>query len=241
MGRETIVDTFVNVFYQKFFLRDVLGKVAPGCVVCLTLVQALDIPSADLLTAWHPAGWVRSFVEIALFYLIGVTLQVTGELLGLLSASPKPHHILFLPVGWLRQWPACRRWWQINEDYAERLMRLRGAQLPATITEHDDYLSAIKEGTGNLSLALFVVAAVSWWSPPDGQLGVVTALVGIAFLLWSSQLLLAKRQARFEITVLARLGILGAEEASAMGREIGLKGQHALLSNRALGQKQPGT
>ncbi|MGE0680313.1 MAG: hypothetical protein AB7P69_05320 [Candidatus Binatia bacterium] len=209
------MDAFARVLYQKFFLRDVVGKIAPGGVVVLALAQNLE----TMRTPGLPLG----LVLVALFFLIGLVLQVIGELLGLLSASPKPHHLFLLPVGWLQRiLPLFTRWWQVNEDATERSVRLLGVSSHQIVPEafaYWEYLSALREGAGNLAVGL--LAAVLLVASENGQFGVL-ALLGF-FVLLAAHKLLAKRQARFEITILARVGLLSVEETRAMGRTMGLR------------------
>jgi hypothetical protein len=206
------MDTFARILYQKFFLRDVVGKIAPGGVAVLAVVQNLE--------RLQSGGVLFAFVALGVFFLLGLALQVVGELIGLLSASPKPHHVLLLPVGWLQRLPVCAHWWQVNEDSTERLTRLQCAlpgQISTEALAYWEYLAALREGAGNLALAL-LVAAMSF---ETGSIGMVALL--LFFLLWSSHKLFAKRQARFEITILARTGLLSREETTRMGRTMGLR------------------
>jgi hypothetical protein len=209
------MQSLVNILYQKFFLRDVVGKLAPGGVVVLALVQNLE--------TMRTTGLLLGLVLVALFFLIGLALQVIGELIGLLSASPKPHHVLLLPVGWLqRLLPFFARWWQVNEDATERQVRLYSAsprQIAPEALAHWEYLAALREGAGNLSIGL--LAAVLLTASDDGRFGLL-ALLGF-FVLLAAHKLFAKRQARFEITILARAGLLSADETKAMGRTMGLR------------------
>lgn len=217
--------TFAEILYQKFFLRDVVGKIAPGYIVCLAALNLGDMQMEDFFLAWQPSAFVLVLVELAGFYLMGVALQVAGELLGLLSASPKPHHVLLVPVGWLKRWPLFQQWWQINEDSADRLFRMfcSSQQLDPKIVEQSVYLAALKEGAGNLALALFIGLIAIWTSSGKPQLiSSVLILLG-TFFLWSGQLLFAKRQARFEVAALAHAGILNRGEAEAMGKNVGLR------------------
>lgn len=206
---------FMNIFYQKFFLRDVVGKIAPGGVVVLALVQNVE--------TLRTTGLLLDLVFVALFFLIGLALQIIGELLGLLSASPKPHHFFLLPVGWLQRiGPLFTRWWQVNEDSTERQVRLSDAsasQITPEAFAHWEYLAALREGAGNLSLGL--LTAVLLAASENGQFGVL-ALLGFLVLL-AAHKLFAKRQARFEITILARAGLLSVDETRAMGRTMGLR------------------
>lgn len=232
------MNTFARILYQKFFLRDVVGKVAPGGIVIAALLLSLDLSVADLLSAPKVVRWLIAPVGFACCFLAGVGVQVAGELLGLLSASPKPHHMLLLPVGWLRRLPSCAQWWQINEDSAERLVRIRCAAAEEVSTEalaHWEYLSALREGTGNLALALLVVVGSCATASEAVPTGIVVTLLCFAWLLWAAQSLFAKRQARFEITLLARAELLSVEETLAMGRTMGLREEQiplAALSER---------
>ncbi len=218
------MNTFARILYQQFFLRDVVGKVAPGGIVIAALLWSLDLSVADLLSAPKAGRGLVAPVGFACCFLAGVGLQVAGELLGLLSASPKPHHVLLLPVGWLRRLPPCAQWWQINEDSAERLVRIRCARPDEISTEglaHWEYLSALREGTGNLALAL--LAVVGSCLTVFASMPALVTLLFCAWLFWAAQSLFAKRQARFEITLLARAELLSVEETLAMGRSMGLR------------------
>lgn len=209
------MDTFARIFYQKFFLRDVVGKIAPGGIVLFALMQNLEVLGEKGLTA--------SLVLVAFCFLIGLVLQIIGELLGLLSASPKPHHVLLLPVGWLqRVLPLFTHWWQVNEDATERFVRLHCAsarQIAPAAFAYWEYLAALREGAGNLSLGLLMASLFT--ASESGQFGVLALLS--FFVLLATHKLFAKRQARFEITILARAGLLSPEETRAMGRTMGLR------------------
>lgn len=209
------MSTFARILYQKFFLRDVVGKIAPGGIVVLALVQNLE--------TMRTTGFMLGLVLVAFFFLIGLALQVIGELMGLLSASPKPHHVFLLPVGWLqRLLPFFTRWWQVNEDSTERQVRLYSAsssQIAPETLAHWEYLAALREGAGNLSIGLLVAVLLA--ASENGQFGVL-ALLGF-FVLLAAHKLFAKRQARFEIIILARAGLLSADETKAMGRTMGLR------------------
>lgn len=206
------MDTFARLLYQKFFLRDVVGKIAPGGIAVLAAVQSLE--------RLQVGGVLFTLVALGVFFLFGLALQVVGELIGLLSASPKPHHVLLVPVGWLQRAPVFAHWWQVNEDATERLTRLQCAapgQISAEAMASWEYLAALRESAGNLALALLVTAL----SFETGSIGVVALL--LFFVLWSAHKLFAKRQARFEITILARAGLLSGEETRKMGRTMGLR------------------
>jgi hypothetical protein len=216
------MDTFARILYQKFFLRDVVGKIAPGGLAVLAVTQNLE--------RLQSGGALLAFIALGVFFLLGLGLQVVGELIGLLSASPKPHHVFLLPVGWLQRLPMCAHWWRVNEDATERLLRLQCAlpgQVSAEALAYWEYLASLREGAGNLALALLVTAV----SFETGAIGVVALL--LFFLLWSSHKLFAKRQARFEISLLARAGLLSSEEARKMGRTMGLRDDQ-LLTNESL-------
>ena len=219
------MNTLADVVYQKFFLRDILGKIVPGYVVCTVLLDLFDLTNTDLFLHWELSSVVLVFTEFGALYLAGFALQVAGELLGFLSASPKPHHVFFLPVGALKRWPMFARWWQVNEDSAERLFRMTSTthQMNPKTVEHRNFLSSLKEGSGNLALALFIGLMNLWTSAGEPHLlSSVLLLLGI-FFLWSGHLLFAKRQARFEVTALAQACILNKEDAEAMGKTIGLR------------------
>ena len=135
------MNTFADVVYPKFFLRDVLGKIVPGCIVCLTVLDLSGLVSEDVFLTWEPSSWVLGLMELGMLYLAGFALQVAGELIGFLSARPKPHHVLLIPVGALKRSALFAHWWQINEDYAERSFRITSTpqQIDVKIIEQREY------------------------------------------------------------------------------------------------------
>ncbi len=82
-----------KTLYEKFFMRDALGKVTPGFIAILALVHASGIEPVDLMAdvpAEDPWLLVVYVPIIPACYLVGLGLQTVGEYLALHSANPRP-------------------------------------------------------------------------------------------------------------------------------------------------------
>lgn len=210
---------FTKILYEKFFMRDVLGKLGPGVIATVVLLYAVADPMSAATIAKLLEGGVVFFIALPLFYMVGVALQISGERIGLHSASPRPRYILVF-------FRSCGNWAKANTDIDDRLALINTAP-PDKWTdgakEQRERLVYLKESSGNMALAL-CVAAVCFYTRSQTS---ISLLAGIfAIVLYVSHLMHAERQARFEINVLRESGILKSCVADAMLKRISFKGKY---------------
>jgi hypothetical protein len=220
------MDGWAQVLYSKFFLRDVLGKVIPGAIAVLVLWHSFTSDSlADLpekvFGAKDPYQWVLLLGSIPLCLLFGLALQIFGENLGAHSASPAPHHLFFQSIR--KKGDNYKNWGQINDDFALRLelIRAKSKELGLDVIEQRDRLVYLKEGSGNLSLALAVGSIMGWlgkigFSKLDLDFGPLVLFSLLVVPFWYVHWLHARRQASFEIGTLRKAGFLDVLTANDM-------------------------
>lgn len=130
-------------FYSHFILRDLFGKVGPGAMLLgavtvgfTSFSNALDLAGKASLGAWIVLG--------AAAWLIGLSLQGSGELVGFVRYYPKS---VTQPV------------WE------DLIVRFREKASPAH-TQDFERFTVIKEACGNASVAavaaLVVILATRW-------------------------------------------------------------------------------
>jgi len=206
---------FAKILYEKFLMRDVLGKVAPGGIVVLILLQAIGYPLSVLSTLKLPESGLAYFIVLPLFYLIGVALQIIAELLGLHSASPRPRYVFFRP--------ATGNWAKLNEDFDARLAIIKSAPTDKWIDgakEQRERFVYLKEGSGNMAIAL-LIAAVILLVKIQGYLFLICFTISI--ILYKSHIMHAERQAKYEINTLFRSGLIEKDVADKMRDRLEIK------------------
>ena len=95
------MDDFAKILYRKFFLRDVLGKIAPGLIATTAFLYFVGITPETVVPKLVPNDnwrWLFFIAAVPIFHSIGLGLQIAGEWTGAHSYSPRPHHLLFIPV-----------------------------------------------------------------------------------------------------------------------------------------------
>lgn len=204
---------FTKILYEKFFIRDVLGKLGPGAIATVILLYAVADPKSAATIAKLLEGGVAFFIALPLFYMVGIALQISGERIGLHSSSPRPRYILVF-------FRSCGNWAKANTDLDDRLVLIQTAP-PDKWTdgakEQRERLVYLKEGSGNMALALFV-AAVCLYAWPQTSISLLAGIFTI--VLYVSHLMHAERQARFEVNVLRMSGILEPGVADSMLKRI---------------------
>jgi hypothetical protein len=107
-----------KILYEKFFMRDLLGKVGPGFVATFAVLKTLDVDVTAVVPR-KEALWLLWVAALPALYIAGLALQISGERLGLHSASPKPRFLLFFST--------TGNWAKANEDHDRRLVLTRNA------------------------------------------------------------------------------------------------------------------
>ena len=205
----------IKVLYEKFLMRDLLGKVSPGFVAVATVLSALDVKIANLFPD-ERFLWILWVSALPVLFLVGLALQIVGEFIGLCSPSPRPRYILFR-VGNLICWGLHKltkcdiflNWRNVNEDFDQRVSIICSAPkevLEGHFQANYERFVYLKEGSGNMALVLFVV----WiWLLQNTKWTDIRCifLVALALALWASHWLHAYRQAKFEILTLNKIKV----------------------------------
>lgn len=199
-----------KVLYDDLFKRDLLGKIGPGSLALLALALAMEVPK--LLTSL-PNGlqWLVVVASVALAFVMGVALQVVGELLGLHSASPRPSRLLLFKTG--------GSWQRANSAFEWRLSLIRNAtadQWRSGSQMQRERFVVLKEASGNMGLALLVVVGCLLARDSMEHLAVLVSVAALAFFLVVSHYRHARRQENFEINVLEQSGLVSAGDAHKM-------------------------
>lgn len=224
-----MMQDFATVIYEKFFMRDLLGKFAPGLILLVAVSRALGFSSYDLPTndQWVWLFWIAA---IPVSLLSGLTLQTVGELVGLHWGTTYPQRFLLLSPGGsiLRRFCSrlgCQKFlnnWKLAlDDRRLRLAKFKGA--PGEILGDDaksqrERLVYLREGSGNLGLAVLVLTLSLAIEPPYNHSGLSTnlGLIVVGVLLLVTHALHTKRQATFEIGALKDANLLDPNEAKDM-------------------------
>lgn len=210
---------FANIIYEKFFMRDLLGKILPGFIVTITLFSICGIQNFSDLIPFEEIRPILWVIILPWSLLTGLALQILGELLGLHSSSPRPKRLLFF----FR--PCNKIWRKVNEDFKERFDKLKNAsdiEWTKNSKEQRERFVYLKEGSGNLSLSLLFLFVYLISSGEKFFIIPFSLLIFSLFLYWS-HLLHATRQARFEIGVLKNSKLLEEKEADEMLKRIRCK------------------
>ncbi len=65
----------IKVLYEKFLMRDLLGKVSPGFVAVATVLSALDVKIANLFPD-ERFLWILWVSALPVLFLVGLALQI---------------------------------------------------------------------------------------------------------------------------------------------------------------------
>jgi len=201
------ISALARVLYDDFFKRDLLGKIGPGSLAAAAVLETchLDISQFQILKDWP---WFSLVVLLPTLYVLGLGLQIAGELIGVHSASPRPRYFLYFRTK--------GKWRKTNDDFDKRLQLIknlaRDKWLPDASKQRERFV-VLKEASGNMAIATIIVfvcllkSQLVWWAILSGIIAVV---------LYSSHILHAKRQAIFEVNTLKDIGSLTQQEADEM-------------------------
>lgn len=201
------ISDIARIVYDDFFKRDLLGKVGPGSLVAVAVLEVfqINIFSLQVLKMWPWLFWI---IALPIVYVLGLGLQITGELIGLHSSSPRPRYLFFFR--------SSGNWKSANDDLDNRISLISNAPpdkwLPGASKQRERFV-VLKEASGNMALAMIVIFvclvnkhSIEW-----------TILSGIvAVVLYITHVLHAKRQATFEVNTLRHSGLLTQQEADDM-------------------------
>jgi hypothetical protein len=200
----------IKVLYEKFFMRDLLGKIGPGFAATVAVLKALNVELTSLMLG-KDALWLLWVASIPIIYIIGLSLQILAELVGIHSASPKPRYI-FLKS-------STGNWKKANDDFDLRLTKIRKAtsiEWGDGAKEQRERFVYLKEGSGNFAMASIIVIISLLFKKPIEQMCDIFILIGLSLVLYASHVIHAKRQARFEIRTLFESGLIDNKMAEEM-------------------------
>jgi hypothetical protein len=213
------MNDLAKILYERFFMRDVLGKVAPGFIVLLTFIYLSKLDQFKIALDTKLDGPLQVVVYVIIVpvcYLFGLALQIFGESFGLHSPSPQPLKFLFVF--------RTRSWSEAYNQHRDRLTMINtmidDKDKRADVKSQRERFVYLKEGSGNLALALAGMATVIFVERPDAlkdQSGIIIGfLCGIAAILEVSHYLHGARQAGFEIRALRDAGLLTETDCKNM-------------------------
>ncbi|MFC2142699.1 ankyrin repeat domain-containing protein, partial [Acidobacteriota bacterium] len=87
----------LQFLYEKFLMRDIIGKLTPGFIVLLTFYYSLN-DSIFHTSLKDPSFKIAVWLIFPISYLIGIILQIVGELIGLHWTCKTPKFILLFPT-----------------------------------------------------------------------------------------------------------------------------------------------
>lgn len=209
------MDNLASVIYEKFFMRDLLGKLTPGAISMLAVFYLL-VPDAFNTLYMKSWPWIFWLLAIPLCLLAGLGLQIMGELLGVHAASPFPQWVVFVRIG--------GRWDRANRQFRTRqaiFLTTPDGKLPRAVQAQRERLVYLREGSGNLALALAVWLGILMIKPIEGFGANVRAslFIVIAVLLFC-HFLHGARQAIIETRALGRAGLITPEQEREMLEQI---------------------
>lgn len=201
---------FAKVLYEKFFMRDYMGKLGPGAVVLVMVGYMLHGEGLDISRVPTALLWVPG---LPFAYLIGLGVQILSELLGLHSASPAPRYILFIETKF-----------SANTELDERMALIGKAtdtQWTVNAKEQRERFVVLKEASGNMSMAVLIGLVLAWSGLGGANISVFHKVAGIVIVgvLYLSHRMNAIRQANYETNVLEKVGLLSGDEAGKMRRD----------------------
>ena len=215
------MDSLLKVLYEKFFMRDILGKVTPGFIIVLTLLYFFgftDYISNPNVQPKGPFLFILYIIAIPICYLFGLGLQISGEIIALHSPSPKPlsFFCVYRRKSWIKAFNEHRdRLAIINTKISEDNLR-------ADIKAQRERFLYLKEGSGNLALALLFVSIIMIIKKPmspiilENRLSLIIILIICSLLLEITHYLHGSRQASFEIRALRNANIISDNERDEM-------------------------
>lgn len=180
----------VKYLYEKFLMRDLLGKVVPGLLFIFCLSHALEIDPRLFLTKFPIPEWLYGLMIFGISILAGLGLQVIGETLLLVSAHPHPISILWQP----------RKGREARRLFRKRMSDFSKGQNEAQKEQRERYVYLI-EGSGNLSLS-FLSASITQLGNPK----MAISFIGLFVLFLFVHKIHVSRQAHYEIAIIRGRG-----------------------------------
>ncbi len=183
---------WVKYLYNKFIMRDLVGKMVPGVIELYALIHLAGVQNNLHVAKWP---WPAYVLVAAAAVVTALAFQTLAEWVGIHSASPTPRRIIFFR--------SPESWQQIDTDFRSRLSVITQAteqQWSKEAAAQRERLVYLKEGSGNLGIAVLLVIPVLeyqfGWGP--------VLLFAFSILLVGTHFVHAKRQAEHELHSLWR-------------------------------------
>lgn len=227
------MNELAQILYQKFFLRDLLGKIVPGAVfVGVLLWLFYPLPVADTQQASQPYLLDFLLTNFGTTLLAFGALWVLGFAVQTLSEFPFIRPILFA------SWP---RPWDKNSSgfHTERLALFvadrQSTDPTATASQGitPDHMAqrerfvVIKEACGNTAFGIALGIAAYWaysigfaWPQPPCRFSLII-LSSCSLVLWVAHVIHRRRQAAYELRALRNAKQITHEKAELMWRNAG--------------------
>lgn len=202
-----------QMLYQKFFLHDFLGKIAPAVLFVVTLAWLfrgrISVPAWSWL-ADRSSKVTTAFLGFGVLWLLGFAFETMSQW-PIRAAAPYPE-----PSGYLSE-----RFYLLRLAlFAPGSGVVRNADHPITVEQviQRERFVAIKEATGNSACAIVVAVGLFWCFWLLGRFSLVgidrwwaladsVGLLLLVVLLAKTQYEYRTTQAAYEISVLANAGL----------------------------------
>ena len=188
------MNDFAKTIYEKFFMRDLVGKIVPGAIIFFTAYTIIPKPLFIAFSFPKYLNWLVGVILIASFLIIGLCVQMFGELLGLHSAHPKPLRVLFRKT---------KKGKKARELFDDRNEKIDQPKISDYAKDRRERFVVLKEGSGNNAVALFIsfLAFITKFSfKTNWQFYIIILILSI--LCYWSHVVHRSRQAYYEIKVL---------------------------------------
>ncbi|MBC8527387.1 MAG: hypothetical protein H8D22_11150 [Candidatus Cloacimonetes bacterium] len=198
---------FAKTLYEKFFMRDLVGKIVPGAIIFLT-AYTIIINSSDIIVFSFPKylNLLVGVILFASFLILGLCVQMFGELLGLHSAHPRPLRILFFKTKLGKK---------SRELFDDRNEKIEQEKISDYAKDRRERFVVLKEGSGNTAVALFIsfLVFITKFSFKTNWRFYIIILI-LSILCYWAHVVHRTRQAYYEIKVLKLKGHKDYDEES---------------------------
>ena len=201
------MNDFAKTIYEKFFMRDLVGKIVPGAIIFFTAYTIILKPLDLQFSFPEYLNWLVGVILFASFLIIGLCVQMFGELLGLHSTHPKPLQIFFIRT---KHGKKAR---ELFDDRREKIQH--SSNITDSSKDQREHFVVLKEGSGNTAVALFIsflVFNTKFSFKTNWQFYLIILILSI--LRYWSHLVHRSRQAYHEIKVLKLKGRNNYDEES---------------------------
>lgn len=205
-----------STLYTQLVLRDLIGYIGPGSIVCVAVAVILLGGPKELLLYLKDISGLAWVPAIAIFYVVGLGIQ--GAAFDVVSPNPVfRYHVL----------PDDSTFSDRLVQY-ERALSMAPEKLHARLSQQRERFVALKHATANGSVALLIAGVLILWKLWSSNfrwsvVGLGLALLAITLALWSSHYQLRFRQNKFELDVINSSSSFGTAPSVQMDQVEGQK------------------